>query len=250
MLMEIRPVALNCACNGTGVLLDQSTANSSATSDLALEKICGTTCSSNLCNDSCLRVFVAENSTQATTANDIRILNYALTLEHLEATFYTEGLISFTAEDIEAAGFTNQTYIYFTLIRDHEQTHVSALQSTITMLGGSPVQACRYNFAFANVSDFVATAMQLENVGVSAYDGALAFLTSAQLQTTGATIATVEARHASYLNLLNNMIPFPNAFDMPEAIATIYSVASAFIVSCPDEASNQVLEILRSRSSQ
>ena len=67
---------------------------------------------------------------------------------------------------------------------------------------------------------------QLENVGVSAYDGALAFLTSAQLQTTGATIATVEARHASYLNLLNNMIPFPNAFDMPEAIATVPTLAT------------------------
>jgi hypothetical protein len=61
----------------------------------------------------------------------------------------------------------------------------------------------------------------LENVGVSAYDGTLAFLTSPQLQTTGATIASVEARHAAYLNLLRGMIPFPDALDTPLPIATV-----------------------------
>ena len=53
----------------------------------------------------------------------------------------------------------------------------------------------------------------LENTGVSAYDGAIAHIQRAALLTAGATIATVGARHASYLNLLNGDVPFPRAFD-------------------------------------
>jgi hypothetical protein len=88
-------------------------------------------------------------------------------------------------------------------------------------LGGTPVQQCNYSFPISNVTQFVEIAQRLENVGVSAYDGTLAFLTSPQLQTTGATIASVEARHAAYLNLLRGMIPFPNALDTPLPISTV-----------------------------
>ena len=57
------------------------------------------------------------------------------------------------------------------------------------------------------------TAQVLENTGVKAYDGAIAHIESAALLTAGATIATVEARHASYLNLINAMSRSPGAFD-------------------------------------
>jgi len=69
---------------------------------------------------------------------------------------------------------------------------------------------------------------------VSAYDGAIAYVDSPALQTAGATIATVEARHASYLNLVNDDIPFPDAFDTPVAPQAICeTVRTGFIVSCP-----------------
>jgi hypothetical protein len=55
----------------------------------------------------------------------------------------------------------------------------------------------------------VRTAQVLENPGVKAYDGAPAHIECAKLLTAGATIATVEACHASYLNLLNRDVPFP-----------------------------------------
>jgi hypothetical protein len=55
--------------------------------------------------------------------------------------------------------------------------------------------------------------------------------------TAGATIATVEARHAAYLNLLNKDIPFPEAFDEPVAPRAICRAVKAenggFIVSVP-----------------
>ena len=125
-------------------------------------------------------------------------------------------------------------------IREHEDTHVDTLKGVIESLGGQPVPEATYNFrttAFTSVEKFVEVAQFLENTGVSAYDGAIAHLEAAQLLTAGATIATVEARHASYLNLLNGDIPFPAAFDEPVAPRAICEAVQAenggFIVSAP-----------------
>ncbi len=177
----------------------------------------------------------------AAEPSDIDILNYALTLEHLEANFYVEGLKRFNQGDFASAkslkGFggrvTNTVYDYFKIIRDHEVEHVSTLISVITSLGGTPVKPCIYNFGYNNVDGFVKVAAALENTGVMAYDGALAMIDSPDLQTAGATIATVEARHAAYLNLLNGEVPFPNAFDKPKTMEQILVIAGQFIVSCP-----------------
>jgi hypothetical protein len=48
-----------------------------------------------------------------------------------------------------------------------------------------------------------------------------------------ATVATVEARHASYLNVINGEIPFPAAFDTPKSRAEVLAIAGQFITSCP-----------------
>ncbi len=186
---------------------------------------------------------------------DIDILNFALTLEHLEAVFYTQGLRKFDRQDfrfffgpnrglppkaglLEVAGL--KVHDYFEIIRDHEQTHVDTLISVIKDLGGEPVPEARYNFArtaFTSLKKFIAVAQLLENTGVTAYDGAVAHIEAAQLLTAGATIATVEARHASYLNLLNGDVPFPDTFDKPVAPRTICEAVQAenggFIVSTP-----------------
>jgi rubrerythrin len=124
-------------------------------------------------------------------------------------------------------------YDYFKLIRDHEVIHVATLIQVITSLGGTPVGSCTYNFGYTSVDQFVAIAQALENTGVMAYDGAIALIVNPDLQTAAATIATVEARHASYLNLLNGNVPFPSAFDTPKTMSEILAVAGQFIVTCP-----------------
>lgn len=177
----------------------------------------------------------------ASPLTDIDILNYALTLEHLEATFYVQGLNTFTRGDFQSARFirglggriSSTVYNYFQLIRDHEVTHVQTLITTIQNLGGTPVGPCTYNFGYTNVDQFVAIAETLEDTGVMAYDGAIALIENPDLQTAGATIATVEARHASYLRLINGHVPFPAAFDTPKTMAEILALIAPFIVSCP-----------------
>lgn len=188
----------------------------------------------------------AEAHTTTDPPSDIDILNFALTLEHLEAVFYEQGLEKFDAKDIKKSDFLRgdskkfirrQAYRYLQLIRDHERTHVETLTDVISSLGGTPVPEATYNFeqtAFTSPEEFLTVAQLLENTGVTAYDGAVAHIETAELLTAGATIATVEARHASYLNLITGEVPFPDAFDTPVAPRDVFDAASQFIESTPE----------------
>jgi rubrerythrin len=186
---------------------------------------------------------------QAQTLNsDIDILNYALRLERLELSFYTIGLSKFAATDFAASAFAKNltaaqaanSYTYLQAIQQHEMSHVSQIAAAITALGGTAVPTDCYGFqpygndnkTFLNADSFIAVAMVLENTGVMAYDGAISLIQSATLRTTAATIATIEARHAAYLNELNGLIPFPNAYDTPASAATVLTAASAFLANC------------------
>jgi rubrerythrin len=171
---------------------------------------------------------------------DLSLLNYALTLENLEAAFYTQGLSQFSSADFGNSTFIQNfgsiiggdVYAYLSLIRDHEMQHVRTLQSLITTAGGTPAKPCSYNFGYKTADDFIVVAALLENTGVMAYDGALNQITTASLKTAAATIATVEARHASYLNLLNGTSPFPTAFDTPATSTAILAAAGKYITAC------------------
>jgi len=159
--------------------------------------------------------------------DDIAILNYALTLEHLESTFYREGLETFAADDFEDGVFDN-----LTLVAEHEAAHVDALTATITDLGGTPVTEAEYDFGYGDDPEaFLEVAAALENTGVSAYDGAGQFIQNVDLLAVAGQIVAVEARHASYLNFVNGEIPFPDAFETPLSSDEVLAIAGPFIVS-------------------
>ncbi len=157
--------------------------------------------------------------------DDIDVLNYALTLEHLEYAFYRDGVASFTAEN-----FWDDVYANLGDIRDHEGAHVDALISTIESLGGTPVEEATYDFGYQNAAGFLAVAAALENTGVSAYDGAAASIENIDLLNAAGSIVAVEARHAAYLNLLNDEDPFPAAFETPLSRDEVLAIAGPFIV--------------------
>src|SRR5918998_6852341 len=179
--------------------------------------------------------------------SDVDILNYALVLERLEYEFYRRHLQRFSENKIEGAsifeGFGNEVRsdIYDNLveIRNHEKTHVQTLIKVIKSLGGKPVGGStlggqtEYDFGVTSVKEFVATAQVLEDTGVMAYDGAIAYIDKPGLQTASATIATVEARHASYLRLLNGEVPFPEPFDEPKAPRQVCELVDPFITKSP-----------------
>lgn len=187
--------------------------------------------------------------------SDIDVLNYALTLEHLEYAFYRDGLAIVPADEyrrFKRVHDFKKVKRNLTVIRDHEETHVDTLIQVITSLGGTPVQECTYDFGYSDFEGFLAVAQALENTGVMAYTGAIQFISDPGLVTAAATIATVEARHASYLNLLVDpkAIPFPDAFDTPKSEAEILAIAGPFIISCPQvpptatpEASPEILPL-------
>ncbi len=158
--------------------------------------------------------------------SDIDVLNYALTLEHLEARFYD------MIEDFEFGedGFGNSIIDMLDQIGDHEDAHVETLTSVISDLGGEPVLAADYDFGVTDAQSFLETAAVFENLGVSAYDGAGQFLTDPALLTAAGTIAAVEARHASYLNLVTGTLPFPAAFEEPLSPEEVLEQATQFIV--------------------
>lgn len=170
--------------------------------------------------------------TQTTFNAPVDVLNYALTLEHLEYAFYRDGLEEFSAKDFSAGGYAANVYKWFGIIRDHEKEHVDTLTKVITDLGGKPVAEATYNFGYTDLAGFVGVAQALENTGVSAYQGAAQFLIDEDaLLTAALTIHGVEARHASYLNGLNGTSPFPDAFNPTLTPDEVLAIAGPFIVS-------------------
>ena len=169
---------------------------------------------------------------QTTLDTPVDVLNYALTLEHLEHAFYRDGLEQFSGDDFAAAGYAANVYEWFGIIRDHEMEHVNVITSVITDLGGEPVAEGTYDFGYSDLAGFVGVATALENTGVGAYQGAAQFLIDEdELLTAALTIHGVEARHAAYLNGLTGESPFPEAFNPTLTVDEVLEIAGPFIVS-------------------
>ena len=129
---------------------------------------------------------------------DIKILNYALTLEFLEADFYKQVIDSGLVKDPKVGSIAKQ-------FGQTEQEHVEALKATITKLGGKPVSAPKTKFGPTLEKGLMAvleTAADVENLGAAAYLGAAGGIKNRDVLAAALAIHSVEARHAAALNQL------------------------------------------------
>ena len=164
---------------------------------------------------------------------DPAILQFALTLEHLENHFYKQALSMWTQDEFVAAGLPAMLYDELKYIAHDEEGHVLFLEAGLTAAGAMPVQACTYNFPMSTPQEFVALASVIEGVGVSAYLGAASDITSKAYLTDAGAILVTEALHQSALRGASGEIPMANVFGTPMAPNAVFTIASGFIVSCP-----------------
>jgi rubrerythrin len=180
-----------------------------------------------------------ETETPEPPAPDVPILNYALTLEHLENAFYREGLDEFSDEELMNADALSefsetvrmQVPEYLATVGAHEKGHVDALTATIEDLNGEAVVEGEYEFGYNTPSEFFQVGMALENTGVAAYAGAATDVVNNDLLQVAAGIHSVEARHAAFLNLVNDEIPYPNGVDEAKTVDEVLDIAGQFVTS-------------------
>jgi len=162
---------------------------------------------------------------------DMVILQYALTLEHLENAFYTDALSKFDAAAFESVGFPPWVRNRFEQISGDEASHVAFLTAA---LGSSATQACNYTFPYTDPMSFTALAAVIENVGVSAYLGAAADITTPAYVTAAGSILTTEARHQAWISAaVDKANPWSSPYDTPLKYGGILSLVTPFITSCP-----------------
>jgi rubrerythrin len=148
---------------------------------------------------------------------DIGILNYALTLEYLEAAFYNEATKNNVASGAQESAFLKR-------VTADENAHVAFLKKA---LGSKATKAPKVDFGDAtSKAKWLPTSMVLENTGVKAYGGQALNIANKTYLAAALSIWAVEARHASVAGLLvkptsKNISPDGGAFDETATAAQI-----------------------------
>lgn len=153
-------------------------------------------------------------------SGDIDILNFALTLEYLEADFYAQALKLDLSSEAKALAEE---------IGSNEQEHVDALAGTVSDLGGKPAKEPTFEFGLSDEKSFLDLAVTFEDTGVSAYNGAGPALKSKELLATAGSIVQVEARHAGAIRLQAGLQPVIEAFDAPLDMDEVLKAVEPFI---------------------
>jgi len=157
----------------------------------------------------------------------VDVLNFALTLEYLEAAFYKKGN--------GTKGLIPARYrALFKTIGAHETAHVALLKGA---LGAAAVAAPAVDFtaggkyadAFSNFQTFATLSATFEDLGVAAYKGQAGNLAGIPVLTTALQIHSVEARHASAVRPLIGKAGWDDAFDKPKTKNEVLAAATPFL---------------------
>jgi len=155
--------------------------------------------------------------------SDVAILNYALTLEYLEAAFYTEA--------VAKGRFSGKVGSFAKVVKAHEVAHVAALKGA---LGSAAVKKPKFDFqgTTTNMAKFKATAQVLEDTGVAAYLGQVGNIKSRAILLAAGSILPVEARHAGSIRDIDGVVGAPEAFEKAKSMQQVLAAVkgTGFIV--------------------
>ena len=162
---------------------------------------------------------------------DVSILNYALGLEYLQASFYTE------AERLGAlhGALAQQARI----VGGHERAHVAAFRH---VLGTKAIPRPTFNFRGVTQDPnlFRRTAVAFEDLAVEAYKYQLPHIQSPAYLAAAVAIHSVEARHAAWIRMLAGVLPAATAFDQTLAPDKVKALVASthFVVARPHMAAH------------
>ncbi len=153
---------------------------------------------------------------------DIGILNYALTLEYIEADFY---------RDVARSGlFKGDDLALIKTFGTDERAHVAAITQTVRKLGAKPAPKPTTMFPLDDAASVLELATTVENLGAAAYLGQAPRIESDEVLAAALAIHTVEGRHAAALSTLTDQSFVPDGpFAKPADAATVLDSVQPFI---------------------
>ncbi len=146
---------------------------------------------------------------------DIKVLNYALALEDLEADLYSQAVARLTGGGTSGIGTvipglnvaSGDDLTYINRFLTIEQDHAAFLRAAITQAGGPVIPVFTYDFGIQNMTrqQVLQLVYTAELTGVSAYEGAIPFFSTKNYLPVAAGILGTEARHTAVLAAVLNL---------------------------------------------
>ncbi len=154
-------------------------------------------------------------------ANDVRIFQYALNFEYLQATFYTE-----TERAGTVARMRPGKAVWAKTLGAHERAHVKIIRQ---VLGRAATKKPFFNFHgnTENEDRFTRTAVAMEDLTTALLTGVTPALDSRGLIAAAFSLLTVEARHAAWARHIVGVVPVAGAFDQPKPVPQVDRIVAS-----------------------
>lgn len=152
------------------------------------------------------------------------VIDFALTLEILEQTFYQQALQRVRGMSSDVKSVTHLLY-------EDEQQHVTTLGALLDQLAVRKTVPPKLDFgsALSSEASYLRLAQTFEDTGVQAYNGSAPLIEAPEILAAAGSIVQVEARHAAVIRDLGGQSITPGPFDPGVSMDTVSKRVSPYI---------------------